>query len=231
MTEVLDEKIIGKEIYYTIQNDIEIINKALKSVSGSKTLYDELSVKYEIIFPELSKILTKVGNKISFGGEFDFRPELNRIKSALLAKLMVSELETEINSGVSNDAKEIVNIHLQTEDVTINELIEESKLYIRKSSIEEKQIGLEKIWDAFERFKTYFGEDKKKSVIQVLKKVSNGNQTIFEELEKECKILTDIGNKFQIRHFEINKPPIDSVELKEYLYFRMLSFLSYCISV
>ena len=54
---MLDEKIIGKEIYYTIQNDIEIINKALKSVSGSKTLYDELSVKYEIIFPELSKIL------------------------------------------------------------------------------------------------------------------------------------------------------------------------------
>lgn len=144
---------------------------------------------------------------------------------------MITELETEINSNVSNDAKEIVNIHLQTEDITINELIEESKLYIRKDSIEEKQIGLERIWHAFERFKTYFGEDKKKSVIQVLKKVSNGNQTLFEELEKECKVLTEIGNKFQIRHFEINKNKLNSVELKEYLYFRMLSFLSYCISV
>lgn len=165
-------KIISKEIYYTIQNDIELINKAQETASGSKGLYDKLSVKYEIIFPELSKILTRVGSKISFGGEFDFRPELNRIKSALLAKLMITELETEINSNVSNDAKEIVNIHLQTEDITINELIEESKLYIRKDSIEEKQIGLERIWHAFERFKTYFGEDKKKSVIQVLKKVS-----------------------------------------------------------
>ena len=77
-------KIISKEIYYTIQNDIEIINKALKSVSGSKTLYDELSVKYEIIFPELSKILTKVGNKISFGGEFDLRHILEKIRKNLL---------------------------------------------------------------------------------------------------------------------------------------------------
>lgn len=43
-------KIISKEIYYTIQNDIELINKAQETVSGSKGLYDKLSVKYEISF-------------------------------------------------------------------------------------------------------------------------------------------------------------------------------------
>ncbi|MDW8743705.1 hypothetical protein Q7W37_11910 [Streptococcus suis] len=222
---------ISREIYETIQNDIESINKALENIIGSKMMYDELSVKYEIIFPELSKILTKVGGKISFGGEFDFRPELRRIKSALLTKLMVSELEPEINTDIYNSAKVIVNTHLQVADITVNELIEESKLYIRKNSIDEKQIALEKIWDAFERFKTYFGEDKKKSILQILKIVSNGNQSLFEELEKECRSLTDIGNKFQIRHFEINKSKLDSVESKEYLYFRMLSFLGYCIPV
>lgn len=42
-------------IYETIQNDIESINKNLENEKGSKILYDELSVKYEIIFSELEK--------------------------------------------------------------------------------------------------------------------------------------------------------------------------------
>lgn len=56
-----------------------------------------------------SRILTRVGGKISFGGEVDYRPELRRIKSVLLTKLMISELDPEINAYVSNDAKEILS--------------------------------------------------------------------------------------------------------------------------
>ena len=53
--------------------------------------------------------MTRVGGKISFGGEVDYRPELRRIKSTLLTKLMISELDPEINAYVSNDAKEILS--------------------------------------------------------------------------------------------------------------------------
>src|SRR5699024_3474116 len=121
-----------------------------------RTLWDELRVKYEIIFPELKGILNKSGGKISTGGEFDFRPELRRVKSALLTKLLVNELDENLNDNVLNDAK--IQLEIQPKlslDVTLNELIQESMLYIRGKDDKQKQIGLEKIWDAFERFKTY----------------------------------------------------------------------------
>lgn len=223
-------EIISAKLYGIIQDDVEKINSQLLLKEGSGALRDELRVKYEIIFPELSKILNQCGGKISTGGEFDYRPELKRIKSALLTKLLINDLDPKIDENVSNDSNILLNqsisIHL---DSTLNELIEESKLYIRDNSDKRKQLAIEKIWDAFERFKSISHTDKKKSIELILKTVSNGSEEVFNSLEKECFELTNIGNTFQIRHFEINQVSIKGTNLKEYWYFRMLTFLSFCI--
>jgi len=48
-------------------------------------------------------------------------------------------------------------------------------------------------------------------------------------LNDEFLELTRIGNNYEIRHFEKGKEEIPSDEFREYLYFRMLSLISFCI--
>lgn len=91
-------------------------------------------------------------------------------------------------------------------------------------------MAVEQIWDAFERLKTIYGEDKKDSTQKLINTVSNGSGTTKELLEKEFKELTRIGNEFHIRHFENGRKPLESDEFREYLYFRILSLISYCIN-
>lgn len=222
---------MSKKLYEIIQQDVERINTQLNSKNGSHSLWDELRVKYEIIFPELKAILNKHGGKISTGGEFDYRPELKRVKSALLTQILVSDLDSEVNDNITSDAKIILEMDIDLMlDATLNELIEESMIYIRKTDEKEKQVGLEKIWDAFERVKTHFSKDKKESISKILKEVSKDSDSLYDLLSKESSELTRIGNEFQIRHFERGKEAINSIEMKEYLYFRVLSFVSLCMS-
>ena len=87
---------------------------------------------------------------------------------------------------------------------------------------------MEKLWDAFERSKTYFVEekiDKKNSMEQVLDKLCNGHKDFRELLNAECKALTEIGNKFQIRHFEKDKIAIEDANEIDYLFYRMFSYI------
>ena len=224
---------INKILYDKIQQDIEWIELQLESRNGSYNLWDNLRVRYEIIFPNLKDILNETEEKIAkLDEEFDFRPELKRVKNALLTQLFVNELEDVVNEDITNDAKILLDSNnLVTFDSKLDELIQESMIYIRKSDEKQKQIGLEKIWDAFERMKTFYSNNKKVSVIKILKEASQKSDNIYNLLEKESTELTKIGNEFQIRHFEYDKEPINSVITKEYLYFRILAFLSLCMNI
>lgn len=82
------------------------------------------------------------------------------------------------------------------------------------------------MWDAFERMKTYYIDLKKKqSIEQLLELASGSDVNIKEELDKEAKELTRIGNEYQIRHFETDKKEINQLEFVDYLFFRMLAFI------
>lgn len=121
-------------------------------------------------------------------------------------------------------------IHLirdyKTTDYRLNELINRSLENLKSVRIEERLWALEKIWDAFERMKTYYKELKKKhSIEQLLELASDGDSNIKEELDKEAKELTRIGNEYQIRHFETDKKEIKQLVFVDYLFFRMLVFI------
>ena len=87
--------------------------------------------------------------------------------------------------------------------------------------------AVEKIWDAFERMKTYhFTLDKKKSAEKIINDISYGNEHIKKMFDNEFKVLTDTGNSYRIRHHEINK--IDIIKELHYKYFykRCLALIS-----
>lgn len=135
----------------------------------------------------------------------------------------VFDLSGLFNLNLNNEL--LFNKEIKTDDNNLNDLINESKqLYLKG----EKQLALEKIWDSFERLKTYYSSDKKNSIKQICELLSHDLN--FEFFDNEYGKLTDIGNKYQIRHFEKGKNPIKSEETKEYLFFKMLALINLSVN-
>lgn len=216
------------KIFNLIQTDIEKIDKQLDTKNGSGELWKNLRTQYSLLIPDIISSI-KSSNKMSVGfEEFDYRPELKQLKSALLTWVFINEEDLEVEGNyISNESNVLINTKFpnSTEEDLMN-LIVESKIYISKDGYNEKKIGLEKIWDAFERLKTLKDSDKKKSVNEVISIVSNNNEDIFIMLENEFDILTKIGNSYSIRHSEITQKKLSNSSYIEYLYFRMLSLVS-----
>lgn len=98
---------------------------------------------------------------------------------------------------------------------------------------EERRIGLEKLWDVFERIKTAYRPElaKNESAALLLEKVADGNEEFRKCIDDECRNhLTKYGNDFQIRHFEANKIAITSSEMLDYLFIRMMSMVQLLLS-
>ena len=123
------------------------------------------------------------------------------------------------------DGEIILNDYKKSGDDKINEMVVKSRnLYLTK----DLDGALEKIWDAFERIKSiYQNLDKKESAERVCRICATS--LCFDDIDEEFKKLTHIGNTYQIRHFETNKQPIEDINTKIYLYFRVLCLVIFVI--
>ena len=123
----------------------------------------------------------------------------------------------------------------KTEDEELNGLIDEAFDNFLKVRIEDRRVAVDKIWDAFDRMKTYYkSKNTKDSISTLIQEVSSGNCVISEILETEANILRDIGNGkridkkmtgLAIRHNETTKVRIDNNEHIDILFYRMISFM------
>lgn len=119
-----------------------------------------------------------------------------------------------------------VEINQPIKEEGLKELVEHALSLYNKKEYENKQLAVEKLWDAFERLKTYYTNlNKKISAEKVVSDMSNGNEHFKELFNEEFRKLTDIGNKFRIRHHETDK--IDIIDNKYYDFFfhRCLSLI------
>lgn len=117
---------------------------------------------------------------------------------------------------------EVANMCLKSQEVItepgLKELVEQSTTLYNSKIISDKQLAVEKIWDALERLKTYYSDlDKKKSSEKIINDISNQNDKYKELFTNEFRELTTIGNNFRIRHHETNK--IDIIDSNYYDYF------------
>lgn len=133
--------------------------------------------------------------------------------------------EGKITRVIQEVVTQIINRKFQTQDATLNQLLTEATQYIILPKITDRIRAIEKLWDAFERIKTFYSYNKKVSAIQLINLVANGNALLETYLVNESNNLTDIGNKFQIRHFETDKQKITDVTHIDYLFFRMFSLI------
>ena len=115
------------------------------------------------------------------------------------------------------------------QEVGLKELLQEASKYYDENNL---QIAVEKLWDAFERLKTYYCSstvDKKESANKIIKDMSNDQQPFIDLFEKEFHELTSLGNNFRIRHHETTKTDIQDKRHYEYFYRRCLSLISTAI--
>lgn len=109
----------------------------------------------------------------------------------------------------------------------LRKLLDEAEEYYRAGN---KGIAVEKIWDAFERMKTYYADLKKSaSAERIISDMSGGNLGFKELYDTEFRALTNIGNRFCIRHYETDKIDITDDRQYEYLYKRCVSLISVAI--
>jgi hypothetical protein len=155
-----------------------------------------------------------------------FETAKNEFKKFIDDSLMINEpinLSGVFGLNVRNEL--LFNKKTETMDETLNDLVDKSKEFFIKG---DKQIAIEKLWDAFERMKTLFDPNKKTSITKLIKIMSNKLETTL--WENEFRSLTEVGNNYQIRHHETNKKPISSDTEREYLFFRMLSLMDFALN-
>jgi hypothetical protein len=122
-------------------------------------------------------------------------------------------------------AQVLRNSIFQTGDKELDALLTtaRAKFFDRDSAAHRESI--EKLWDAWERLKTIEpGRDKKAQVEALFSRLSVGNE-YRNMLKEEASLLTNLGNRFMIRHSETNKIPIESEEEINYLFNRLFTLI------
>ena len=118
----------------------------------------------------------------------------------------------------------------QIEEKGLKELVDTAYgLFINSAAIDDKKLAVDKIWDSFERIKSLYNTNKKRSVSILIAKIANDDKQMFELLDKEFNELTRIGNNFNIRHYEIRCTEIKDVNYLEYFFHRCYILLRLAI--
>ncbi|MBU5306875.1 hypothetical protein KQI18_03660 [Clostridioides mangenotii] len=152
----------------------------------------------------------------------------NNFESEVNAMFKLNNINLKLSHGkVENTfTRQIINSTLaQIQEAGLKELLQEAANYYDKGNI---NIAVEKLWDAFERLKTYYSPnlDKKKSVNKIISNMSGSQEHYKELFEKEFSELTSIGNNFRIRHHETTKINIEDNRHYDYFYRRCISLIS-----
>ena len=109
----------------------------------------------------------------------------------------------------------------------LKELLEEAIALHKSPRPSNYRDATEKIWDAFERMKTYYVSlEKKESVNKIIKNMAGDQSEYYNLLNDEFKALTDIGNNYRIRHHETNKTDITDVHFYDYFFNRCLALIA-----
>jgi hypothetical protein len=141
-----------------------------------------------------------------------------------------SQIERIEDNGVLTESI-IANIHNVIEP-GLRDLLNEACRYYRDPKPESRSIAVEKLWDAFERLKTYYlapDVDKKASANRVISEMSSSKSDYIQMFTAEFDALTGIGNNYRIRHHETDKIEISDPRQYDYFFNRCLTLIATAI--
>lgn len=157
-------------------------------------------------------------------GRAKFEQDVNRIfeRNGIAFELKHGEVVRMAPTGLQEALAQTV---FHTGDNALDEMLEAARQRFLNRSLDVRRESLEKLWDAWERLKTIEpGKDKKARATALLAKGSK-EPNFLTRLNKEAMELTEIGNKFMIRHSETDKIPINQSAHVDYLFHRMFALI------
>lgn len=112
----------------------------------------------------------------------------------------------------------------------LKDLIAEAIALYHNARPETHHLATEKIWDAFERIKTFYVElDKRHSAEKLVNGIAKEKAEFVKLFSNEFKTLTEIGNDFRIRHHETSKVDIEDDCYCDYLFVRCLALIDLAV--
>lgn len=160
-----------------------------------------------------------------------FKKEINEI--FLDAGLLYELTDQAIIERVVQNSPLTKNMEADFAAVTepgTTELLKEAIFLYKTPNPSARKDSVEKIWDALERLKTYYvSMDKKNSANKIINDMADGKSEYVVLFEAEFKTLTEIGNKFRIRHHETDKIDIDDDRYYDYFFNRCLSLIALAV--
>lgn len=156
-------------------------------------------------------------------GRAHFRQDVNQLCARTGVAFELSGNMRVVRLGPPESRAVLADLRPETGDTVLDGLLTDARVRFLSRSTGEERIGLEKLWDAFERLKTLEpGADKKASVQALLDRAASGEMRAC--MEREAMELTEIGNRMQIRHFERSKFPVTDDDV-DYLFTRMVALV------
>lgn len=157
-----------------------------------------------------------------------FIDDINAVfsKTGLLYNLTADGIIERIEEqGVLNE--NIENAVAAINEVGLRELLQTAIALHKSPHPADNKDAVEKIWDALERMKTYYTDlDKKQSVTKIVNEIGGGVSEFVTLFNDEFITLTNIGNKFRIRHHETDKIDITDIRHYDYFFNRCLSLIA-----
>ncbi len=127
---------------------------------------------------------------------------------------------------VLNKLLEFGGIEFLKKDPELAKLLNESVMYFNNPSQFNIDTALEKISNALERVKTLLNpKNKKQSIENTIKMITN-DINIQNKLDCYLTYLTEISNRYSIRHKEKNQKNLDSIELKQFFFFEYFNIIN-----
>lgn len=137
----------------------------------------------------------------------------------------------EVVRVIPNDVAtpDIVNTVLSIKEEDTRSLLQEALILHRSHAQNAARDSVEKLWDAFERMKTYYSANKKESANQIIADMAGDSEDYRKLFDEEFTKLTIIGNDYRIRHHETNKIDITDVRYYDYFFNRCLSLIALAV--
>lgn len=208
---------LGSYDQYALLDFIELIYAKVRDIMEKR--WHDFCNHYDFRF---SKTNEEVAKK--------FREEINDIfkKTGLLYTLTKAGSVERINAN-SPLTKDVETKISEISEKGTKELLEEAIKLYKTPNPSARKDAVDKIWDAFERLKTYYDKDKKKSVKIIINDISGGKNEFKTLFNDEFSALKNIGNNFCIRHHETDKTDITDLRYYDYFFNRCLSLIALVI--
>lgn len=163
-------------------------------------------------------------------GQQSFRDDINRVlaRQGVAFDLLPDGSIRRI--AATPTEVELDEMLFATGDPTLDHLLTRARKLYFSPLPDDSVHAVKELWDAWERLKTLTDPSNKKQSILSLISQSGTAPAFLDCIESEARELTRIGNDFQIRHHEIGKAALESIQQVRYFFQRLFAMIQLLLS-